>query len=236
MVSDSVFFLFRRDPEEEREGFAGRLKDLCARLVSREDASLVVLYVDDGAARAVCEASGSAAQFYRATTASPTFHGYLLASGVPPEALSAAQAAVPVRRRVIRVPARRAEGGRTKGLTLVCPSVRLASVDHDEFDRRSEQHSHLHAQSSPVTRHYEQLLIDETPPGMPEWDGIGLLGVATITDITDRFYVSPEAAQAVAQDIAGFVDFTRSEIIAASEYVYRDANRSAEYGTLMGDR
>lgn len=116
-------------------------------------------------------------------------------------------------------------GTRSEGFTIMCPSVRISTLGHDQLDAHwRDHHAPIHIASSPGTCHYEQLVVDETlTPGAADWDGIGLLSFASADDYTERLFDSPAAQEAIFTDVARFLDLQRGETIPTSEFVYRDA-------------
>ena len=126
-------------------------------------------------------------------------------------------------RRVIKSRPRGVEGQRTEGFTILCPSVRLPSISHEQFDDHwGKTHSGVHVASSPGTCHYEQLVIDDAlTPDAPAWDGIGLLSFASAPDYTERLF-GPGGMEAIYSDCDNFVDLERGETLPTSEFIYRD--------------
>jgi hypothetical protein len=205
--------LFRCPAGESPAVFAGRLHEMASAIAQERDARTVILFVDDGDVGSPPEA-----------TAMPsTFDGGLLVHA-PSETLPGCDACYQVKRRVIKARRREAGGNRSPGFTIVCPSVRAAFLDRQQFDAHwRENHSKVHVASSPGTCHYEQLAIDgKGTPGAPDWDGIGLLSFASATEYTERLFGSPEDRTAIFADTDRFLDLARGETLPASEYVYRD--------------
>jgi uncharacterized protein (TIGR02118 family) len=205
--------MFRRRSGESPITFAERLHALATSTADRAGVKAVVLFVDDGDTGAPMQAAIPS-----------TFHGGLLVTGEPGLSVPAGDATYTVRRRVIKGRPREAQGSRAPGFTVLCPSVRLPSLERDEFDVHwRDIHSAVHVTHSPGTVHYEQLAIDaRTPPDAPDWDGIALLSFASAEDFTERLFGSEEDQRASMEDAARFVDLAKSEALPASEFVYLD--------------
>ena len=216
-MSDSQLIIFRRSSDEAPESFKRRLHDLSSEVARDHRASLVVLFIDDGEVGAPREA----------TTARPTFDAAVVVSGVPAVDLPAGDARYEVGRRVIKARERGANGQRSTGFTIVCPTIRAAFLDHDQFDAYwSEIHSKVHVAWSSGTCHYEQLIIDESSTtgerGGPEWDGVGLLSFASAADYTEGLFNGPEGERVIMDDVARFADFSKGKILPTSEFVFCD--------------
>jgi len=213
-MSDTFIAFYSRPADEAAEGFAQRLRDAAAGIAADAGASVVVLLVDDGTTGAPPEAAAMPSQFDAA----------LIAGGVSASAFPASDAAYAVSRRVIKQRQRGRDGNRSEGFTIVCPSVRASFLTHDEFDAHwRENHSRIHAASSPGTCHYEQLIIDAAlTSNAPGWDGVGLLSFASAHDYIERLFDGPQGQQAIFDDIARFLELERGETLPASEFVYRD--------------
>ena len=213
-MSDALISLYRKASDESSADFGARLRDAAGKLAEDDRATEVVLLVDDGESGAPPEANAYPS----------TYDAALVTSGVPLDAVPAPDAAFAVGRRVIKARERGRDGARTEGFTVVCPSIRIPSLTHDEFDAHwRDNHSKVHVQASPGTCHYEQLIIDEAlTPDAPEWDGVGLLSFASATEYTERLFDGEEGQRAIFEDIPRFVDIQRGETLPATEYVYRD--------------
>jgi hypothetical protein len=174
----------------------------------------MVLLVDDGAVAAPPEARAFPS----------TFDAALVATGIPQLELPAGDAVYRVTRRVIKARQRGTGGERSRGFTVVCPSVRASFLDHDAFDAHwRDNHSKVHVASSPGTCHYEQLIIDSRiTPDAPDWDGVGLLSFESAIDYTERLFGGPEGRDAIYADVERFLDLERGETLPASEFVYKD--------------
>ncbi len=213
-MSDALISLYRRPADETPADFGARLRATATELAGDERARELVLLVDDGDSGAPPEADAYPS----------TFDAALITSGIPFEEVPTPDAAYAVGRRVIKARDRGRDGARTEGFTVVCPSVRIASLSHDEFDAHwRDNHSRVHVQASPGTCHYEQLIIDEAlTPDAPAWDGVGLLSFASAADYTERLFDGEAGQRAIFEDIPRFVDIERGETLPATEYVYRD--------------
>jgi hypothetical protein len=213
----SILAFYRRNADTTAESFARRLHDAAARLAAGPDATLVELFVDDGATGAPPEANAYGCRFDAA----------LLVEGVSLAELPEADAAYDVRRRVIKARPRRTDGARSEGYTILCPSVRAPFLTHEQFDAHwRDNHSRVHVASSPGTCHYEQLVIDAAlGDGAPDWDGVGLLSFATAADYVERLFDGEAGQRAIFEDAARFVVLDEGETLPASEFVYADRGR-----------
>src|SRR5262245_1725482 len=213
-MTDALIAFYRRPSEETPAEFGQRLRSAADALANDDRATEVVAFVDDGESGAPKEAHAYAS----------TFDGALVFSGLPLDAVPTPDAAYAVGRRVIKARDRGRDGARTEGFTILCPSVRIASLTHEQFDAHwRDNHSRVHVQASPGTCHYEQLIINEAlTPDAPEWDGVGLLSFASATEYTERLFDGEAGQKAIFEDIPRFVDIERGETLPATEYVYRD--------------
>jgi hypothetical protein len=213
-MTDALIALYRRPAGETPGAFGSRLRATATELAGDERVRELVLFVDDGESGAPPEASAYPSSFDAA----------LVTTGLPLEAVPTPDAAFAVGRRVIKARERGRDGARTEGFTILCPSVRIASLSHDEFDAHwRDNHSRVHVEASPGTCHYEQLIIDEAlTPDAPEWDGVGLLSFASAADYTERLFDGEAGQRAIFEDIPRFVDIERGETLPTTEYVYRD--------------
>jgi hypothetical protein len=213
-MTDALIAFYRRPSDETPAEFGERLRRVAGALVTDERATEVVAFVDDGESGAPPEAKAYAS----------TFDGAIVVSGLPFDVLPDPDAAYAVGRRVIKARERGRDGARTEGFTILCPSVRLPFLTHEQFDAHwRDNHSRVHVQASPGTCHYEQLIINEAlTPDAPEWDGVGLLSFASASDYTERLFDGEAGQRAIFEDIPRFVDIERGETLPATEYVYRD--------------
>jgi hypothetical protein len=213
-MTDALISLYRRPADETPAQFGERLRAAAAQLADDDRATEVVAFVDDGESGAPPEAKAYPS----------TFDGALVTTGLPLDAVPTPDAAFAVGRRVIKARARGRDGARTEGFTILCPSIRIPSLSHEQFDAHwRDNHSHVHVKASPGTCHYEQLIInDALTADAPEWDGVGLLSFASATDYTERLFDGEAGERAIFEDIPRFVDIERGETLPATEYVYRD--------------
>jgi EthD domain len=213
-MTDALIAFYRRPSEETPAQFGQRLRSAAEALADDDRATEVVAFVDDGESGAPKEAHAYAS----------TFDGALVFSGLPLDAAPTPDAAYAVGRRVIKARDRGRDGARTEGFTILCPSVRLPFLTHEQFDAHwRDNHSRVHVKASPGTCHYEQLIINEAlTPDAPEWDGVGLLSFASATEYTERLFDGEAGQKAIFEDIPRFVDIERGETLPATEYVYRD--------------
>ncbi len=74
--------------------------------------------------------------------------------------------------------------------------------------------------------HYTQLSVVANLSGL-ELDGFALCGFASVDDLRNRFYTSPESVNIIAEDVRQFADISRSPPrLIASEHRYTQANVS----------
>jgi hypothetical protein len=212
-MAETYMTFFLRPADESPDAFGKRMRAWAVELAANSQATAVIAFADDGDVGAPPEA----------TFTRPTHAGALLTTGIPSHDLPAGDALYGMRRRVIKARSRGRDGARSEGFTVLCPSVRIAHVDHEQFDAHwRDVHSKVHVASSPGTCHYEQLVIDEwLTPGAPLWDGVGLLSFASASDYTERLF-GPGGEAAIMADVQNFVDLSRGETLPASEFVYRD--------------
>ena len=198
----------KRAPRRSGRGFAATAADLAGRPGS----STVVAFVDDGSVGAPPGTDPGDSR-YRAA---------LLMSGVARSDLPAADAIYGVRRRVIKARTRGRNGARSAGFTRVFLVNRAGPIDHEQFNEHwRDVHSRVHVESSPGTRHYEQLIFDESlTPGAGQWDGVSLISFGTPEDFTERRY-GPGGEIAIANDSRQFVS-SPTETFPTSEFVYLD--------------
>ena len=124
------------------------------------------------------------------------------------------------RGRVIKRPDWQTPRGRlTPGFTMVSPVFRANGVSHEQFDRHwGERHAPLALRHHPGMGAYEQLVIDRTlTPGAADFDGVALLGFASLEDYTERMFDSDEGRAVILADIRRFLDLRRSEAVLMSE-------------------
>ena len=217
-MSDSYFALFSRPADESPESFGRWVRDTAAGLAEKSGATTIVAFVDDGSVGAPPEAVGPC-----------RYDGGLLTTGVAQADLPDAAAAFRVRRRVIKARARGRHGARSAGFTRVFLVNRADHIDHQEFDDHwRDVHSRVHVESSPGTRHYEQLIIDESlTADAPRWDGFTLLSFGSYEDFSERRY-GPGGEKAIAADSKQFVS-SPTETVATSEFVYLDDTPESVY-------
>jgi uncharacterized protein (TIGR02118 family) len=126
------------------------------------------------------------------------------------------------RSRVIKRPGEQTPPGRrTPGFTMVSPVFRADAITHERFDRHwGEQHAPLALRHHPGMAAYEQLVIEEPlTPGAAPFDGVALLGFATLEDYTERMFDSQEGRSIIIADTKRFLDLRRSEAVLMSELV-----------------
>jgi uncharacterized protein (TIGR02118 family) len=218
-MSDTHFALFRRPADETPESFARRVRATASELAAGPKASTIVSYVDDGNVGAPPEVESGP----------PSYDGALLIGGVPRKDLPNADALYGVRRRVIKARTRGRNGARSAGFTRVFLVNRANHIDHEQFNAHwRDSHSRVHVESSPGTRHYEQLIIDEAlTPGAGQWDGFSLISFGSSEDFTELRY-GPGGAEAIAADSIKFVA-SPTETFATSEFVYLDDATESMY-------
>jgi len=213
-MSETFLTFFHRPDGESPGVFGTRLRRAAEEIGEDDGATTVIVFVDDGEVGAPPEATAMAS----------TFDGVILSEGVKAGSLPAGDAVYRVGRRVIKRRTRGADGDRSVGFTVICPSVRASFLDHEQFNAHwRDNHSRVHVAASPGTCHYEQLIIDEKlTPGAPDWDGVGLLSFAAASEYTERLFGGPEDQKAIMDDVARFLDLPKGETLPASEFVYRD--------------
>lgn len=214
MTVDANMVLFSRADGESPGQFGDRVRAIAKELGTRPEASTVVAYVADG------------------DVAAPTtmvnrwdYEAALLVAGVAVGDLPESEAVYGVQRRVIKCRERGRNGARSPGFTLVCPVARAGHLDHEQFNAYwRDVHSRVHVESSPGTRHYEQLIIEEWPtPSAVRWDGVGLLSFGSIEDYTERMF-GPGGQEAIYTDVKNFLSQDGNHTLPSTEYVYRDAS------------
>ena len=129
------------------------------------------------------------------------------------------------RSRVIKRPgAQTPSGERTPGFTMVSPVFRAETVSHEEFDRHwVDQHAPLALRHHSGMGSYEQLVLEQTlTPGAADFDGVALLGFATLEDYTERMFDSDEGRAIILADIRSFLNLRRSETVLMTELVLAD--------------
>jgi hypothetical protein len=213
-MSDALIAFYHGPADETPADFGSRLRATATELAADARATEVVLFVDDGESGAPPEANAFPSSFDAA----------FVTAGLPLEAVPTPDAAFAVGRRVIKARERGRDGARTEGFTILCPSVRIPSLSHEQFDAHwRDNHSRVHVEASPGTCHYEQLIINEAlTPDAPAWDGVGLLSFASAADYTERLFDGEAGQRAIFEDIPRFVDIERGETLPTTEYVYRD--------------
>jgi hypothetical protein len=205
---------FRRPPDEARPVFGDRLREIAEKVAGDPRATTVILHVADGAATDAPDDP----------TPVHDFDATLTVDGLPAIDLPEGAATYAVGRRVIKRGERGADGARTPGFVMVCPTVRAAALTHEEYDEHWRvNHAPLHVRCSPGTAHYEQLTVREAlTPGAPAFDGFGWLGFTSGVEYAERLFGGPEDEQAIFEDIPRFLDYERSQTFVTSEHVYRD--------------
>jgi hypothetical protein len=213
-MTEALISFYRKPDGETPADFGARLRAAAGELAEDDRATEVVLLVADGESGAPPEASAYPS----------TYDAALVTSGIPLDTVPTPDAAYAVGRRVIKARDRGRDGARTEGFTVVCPSIRIPALTHEEFDAHwRDNHSRVHVKASPGTCHYEQLIINGAlTPDAPEWDGVGLLSFASATEYTERLFDGEVGQRAIFEDIPRFVDIERGETLPATEYVYRD--------------
>ena len=99
---------------------------------------------------------------------------------------------------------------------LVFLCRRRADLTHDAYvTRLLEGHIPLALRHHPTMRRYVVNVVEETAPGAPGLDSVGMLWFDSLLDYRDRLYDSAEGARIVARDVAGF-------LAAADAYVTRE--------------
>jgi hypothetical protein len=204
---------FRRGADEPAAEFGDRLRAAAGTLAEAPGARTVVLFVDDGEVGAPPDATAFPASFDGAL---------LVEGGTGIDVDGSAQVLEVSERRVVKARPRGADGARSDGFTILCPSVRAPSLTHEEFDTHwRDRHAPIHVASSPGTCHYEHLVL--APDADVAWDGVGLLSFASAADYTDGLFDGDAGQRAIYEDIPKFLDLEAGETLPASEFVYRDA-------------
>jgi len=89
---------------------------------------------------------------------------------------------------------------------LVFLCRRRPDLSHDAYVARLlEGHVPLALRHHPTMRRYVVNVVEETAPGAPGLDSVGMLWFDSLADYRDRLYDSAEGARIVARDVAGFL-------------------------------
>jgi|TARA_Y100000031_G_scaffold139535_1_gene166336 hypothetical protein len=107
------------------------------------------------------------------------------------------------------------------------PLIRRADLSHVHADAHwRDQHAPLALEHHAHMTHYTQLSVVANLSGL-ELDGFALCGFASVDDLRNRFYTSPESVNIIAEDVRQFADISRSPPrLIASEHRYTQANVS----------
>ena len=88
-------------------------------------------------------------------------------------------------------------------------------VHHPDLSHRMadahwrDRHAPLALEHHPAMSYYTQLSVVHRIHG-PEWDGFALCAFASIEDLRQRFFGSPEGRVAIRDDVAKFADTSAS--------------------------
>jgi len=85
---------------------------------------------------------------------------------------------------------------------------RAPGLTRAEFARHwTEVHAPLAREHHPgICRYVQNVVVEPLTPGAPEVDGIAELGFASIQDLRERMYDSPEGRETIAADVRTFLD------------------------------
>jgi uncharacterized protein (TIGR02118 family) len=126
-------------------------------------------------------------------------------------------------RRVKAHPRSWPDGVRTPGVEIVSAMLRLPALSHSDFDAHwRDRHAPLALLHHPGMWEYRQNAVQQIlTPGAPDFDGIAVVGFPSALDCRTRLYDSPEGEAEIFEDLARFLDLTRSEAAFTGEYVLR---------------
>jgi uncharacterized protein (TIGR02118 family) len=88
---------------------------------------------------------------------------------------------------------------------------RASGLTRDEFAHHwSERHAPLARVHHPgICRYVQNVVVEALTPDAPEIDGIAELGFASLADLRERMYDSPEGQQIIREDVLRFIDLGR---------------------------
>ena len=96
---------------------------------------------------------------------------------------------------------------------LVSPVHRVPTMTHAEFDAHwRDRHGPLALTHHVGMTLYEQHTVRRAIGDVPAYDGIGVLGFATVADFEERLFDDAEGQRIIARDTARFIDVTRLEV------------------------
>jgi len=126
-------------------------------------------------------------------------------------------------RRVKSYPRTWADATRTPGVEMIAAVRRARAIDAAGFDAHwRERHAPLALRHHPGMWEYRQLVVRAThTPGSPDFDGIAVIGFPTAEDLRERLYDSPAGQKVIEEDVARFIDLSRSEATFTGEYVLK---------------
>ncbi|MGH9032509.1 MAG: EthD domain-containing protein [Acidimicrobiia bacterium] len=85
---------------------------------------------------------------------------------------------------------------------------RAPGLTRAEFARHwTDVHAPLARRHHPgICRYVQNIVVEPLTPGAPEVDGIAELGFASVGDLRERMYDSPEGKEIIAADVRTFLD------------------------------
>lgn len=98
---------------------------------------------------------------------------------------------------------------------------RRPELSHDDYARRVlEGHVPLALKHHPTMQRYVVNLVERAPQPGPEYDGVAVLGFASLEDYNERLYDSPEGREIIHRDLQGLL--AGADAYATTEHVHLD--------------
>ena len=209
-------------PETDPDVWNRRLVDLCCELAEAVGVEELVLHLRDAEARALPAQSITGQAGFQALV--EVAGGERARAAVdaladlgPPHVYAVDS------RRVKAYPRTWPDATRTPGVEMLVAVRRAPAVDAAGFDAHwRDRHAPLALRHHPGMWEYRQLVVRAIhTPGSPDFDGIAVIGFPTHEDLRDRLYDSPAGQKVIEEDVARFIDLSRSEATFTGEYVLK---------------